>query len=91
MVLPYLGTALEQTYSVGVALLARPLARSPALIVHAVWTRSRVEAQLQAFHAAVGRQPVKDRRLATGSIDRVDRRMDQRLRHALVAAYDRQL
>ncbi len=58
MVLPYLGTALEQTYSVGVALLARPLARSPTLVIHAVGTRSRVEAQLQAFHAAVGRQPV---------------------------------
>ena len=48
----YFGTALEQPHDVGVALVARPLARSPTLVVHAVGTRSRVEAQLHAFHAA---------------------------------------
>ena len=57
MVLPYLGTALEQTYSVGVALLARPLARSPTLVIHAVGTRSRVEAPCSssdAFFSPIG-------------------------------------
>ena len=58
MVLPYLGTALEQTYSVGVALLARPLARSPTLVIHAVGTRSRVEAPCSSSDATFFASPM---------------------------------